>query len=122
MARPQKNISAKQVEQLAGIGCTNEEIATLVECSVDTLVRRFAEVLKKGRETMKSSLRRFQYNSAKKGSVPMQIWLGKQYLNQRDKHDFDIRDVDAAIERELERLGAGSEDADASKAQGYSIN
>ena len=28
--------------------------------------------------------------SAAKGSVPMQIWLGKQYLGQKDKMESDV--------------------------------
>jgi len=35
----------------------------------------------------KASLRRMQFVNAKNGNVTMQIWLGKQYLEQRDKHE-----------------------------------
>jgi hypothetical protein len=31
------------------------------------------------------SLRRLQWNNAKKGNVTMQIFIGKQYLGQSDK-------------------------------------
>jgi len=31
------------------------------------------------------SLRRLQMKSAQKGSVPMQIWMGKQQLGQSDQ-------------------------------------
>jgi hypothetical protein len=116
--RPLKEISANQVKSLAEIGCTNIEIATVCGCSVDTLERRFADIIKKGRETMKSSLRRFQYTSAKSGSVPMQIWMGKQYLGQRDKNDVtsdgkplidDQERAKAAIELLMERIGCSRE-------------
>ena len=33
---------------------------------------------------MKLSLRHWQMNAAKSGNVQMLIWLGKQYLGQRD--------------------------------------
>jgi hypothetical protein len=104
--RPLKEISANQVK------------STVCGCSVDTLERRFADIIKKGRETMKSSLRRFQYTSAKSGSVPMQIWMGKQYLGQRDKNDVtsdgkplidDQERAKAAIELLMERIGCSRE-------------
>ena len=35
------------------------------------------------------SIRRMQYGSAEKGSVAMMIWLGKQYLGQKEKVEYD---------------------------------
>lgn len=84
--RPRKEIDMKLVESLANIQCTQEEIACVVGCSVDTLTRQpgFAEIYKKGKETGKSSLRRTQWKLAKTNTT-MAIWLGKQYLGQTDK-------------------------------------
>ncbi len=79
-----KEVDAELVEKLASIFCTQEEIAYVAGCSVDTLERRFAEVIKKGKEKGKASLRRLQWQSAEKGNITMQIWLGKQHLGQRD--------------------------------------
>lgn len=84
MARPRKAIDADQVERLARIHCTYEEIAAVVGCSTDTLKRRFADRIEKGRERGKSSLRRWQFKSAFKGNATMQIWLGKQLLGQKE--------------------------------------
>jgi hypothetical protein len=88
MARPKKEISPEQVERFAAIGCTDEEIGVALNCSSDTLTRRFAESLKRGREACKTSLRRMQWKSAKAGNVTMQIWLGKQLLEQKDRNDI----------------------------------
>ncbi|MDI6804871.1 MAG: hypothetical protein QME58_13710 [Bacteroidota bacterium] len=82
--RPLAKIDAKLVQDLAAIFCTLEEIAAVVGCSVDTLSRRFMEQIKRGRETAKTSLRRLQFKSCKKGSNSMLIWLGKNYLGQRE--------------------------------------
>jgi hypothetical protein len=62
-------------------------MAEMLECSKDTLERRFAAVIKKGRAQRNSSLRRKQFEVAMKGDRTMLIWLGKQYLEQRDKHE-----------------------------------
>jgi hypothetical protein len=90
MARPRLELDEDQIEKLAAIMCTMEEIASVVECSVDTLERRYAEVIKRGRERGKMSLKRKQYETAMKGNVSMLIWLGKQHLGQRDKSKDEI--------------------------------
>jgi len=80
-------IDEKQVERMAAIGCTDTEIAIILNISESYLKRRAAEALKRGRARLKRSLRRKQIQLALKGSVPMLIWLGKQYLDQKDKQD-----------------------------------
>lgn len=84
MARPEIEIDGKLVEKLAGIGAKNTEIADFVGCSVDTLDRRFAEEIRKGRANLKMSLRRWQLKYAEQGNSALLIWLGKQMLGQKD--------------------------------------
>ena len=83
--RPKKEIDYVTVEKLANIQCTQEEIASFLGISTRTLQRdeQFMELFNKGRESGKMSLRRIQWKHAEK-SVPMAIWLGKQYLGQKD--------------------------------------
>jgi hypothetical protein len=83
--RPKLGLDADLVEKLAGIGCPTSEIAAIVGCSVDTLDRNFAEVMNKGRENIKTRLRKKQIDTAMSGNVVMLIWLGKQMLGQSDK-------------------------------------
>lgn len=89
MGRPLKQIDPAQVEKLAALHCTLEEIGTIVGCSVDTLSRRFADAIEKGRAHGKASLKRRQYELAMAGNATMLIWLGKQHLGQRDKQEVD---------------------------------
>lgn len=84
MARPRKEIDEEQVERLARLHCTNAEIATVFDCSPDTIERRFAGSVAKGRAEGKITLRRAQFRAALKGNVTMQIWLGKQLLGQKE--------------------------------------
>lgn len=58
MARPRKKIDPDSLEQYAALGFTMEEIAVLSDCSVDTLERRFADAIKKGRLKDKVSFMR----------------------------------------------------------------
>ena len=85
MARPILDIDADKVKQLAGYGLSYQEIAAVLDCSHDTLERRFASELKQGHEKRNGSLRRRQYELAMDGNATMLIWLGKQYLGQSDK-------------------------------------
>lgn len=99
--RPKKEINYKLAESLAGIFCTMEEIASILDVSVRTLERdeEFCRVFSKGKETAKSSLRRCQYKLAQTNAT-MAIWLGKQYLGQRDNPelaDLDLSKVDELI-------------------------
>lgn len=91
MARPRKEIDIKLFESLCGLMCTLDEIAGFFDCSEDTIERwckrtykeSFAEVYKKKSAKGKMSLRRYQFRLAEK-SAAMAIFLGKQYLGQKD--------------------------------------
>lgn len=91
MARPKKPIDYETVEKLANIQCTQEEIASFLDISVRTLQRdeEFCRLFKKGRENGKMSLRRIQFKLAEK-NTSMAIFLGKQYLGQKDTPEVQI--------------------------------
>jgi AraC-like DNA-binding protein len=89
MARPKKVVDAEQVRQLAAIQCSVEEIGAVVGCSPDTLQRRFAAVIKEGRENGKSSLKKAQFKAALAGNTSMLIWLGKVVLGQKETQVFE---------------------------------
>jgi len=84
VGRPLKNIDPKQVEMLASLGCSVEEIASVVDSSTTSLWKRFGTIISRGHNNQKMSLRKFQFDAAKRGNPALLIWLGKQYLKQRD--------------------------------------
>jgi hypothetical protein len=84
MGRPRKKVGAKSVIDLASKSMTAEEIAACLNVSHDTLNRRFACELAKGRELCNASLRRKQFQRAMEGSDKMLIHLGKNRLGQKD--------------------------------------
>lgn len=98
MARPRVEFNRALVQSLARIGCTLAEIANIAGVSEATLKRRARNEIDKGYDEMRMSLRRWQYEKAKEGSVPMLIWLGKQHLGQRDKIDETRREEVVTIE------------------------
>lgn len=91
VGRPRFEFDLKQVQALATIQCTDDELGAVLGCSTDTIGRRkqedpdFAEALKRGKEQGKVSLRRLQWKAAQNGNITMLIWLGKQFLGQRDR-------------------------------------
>ena len=94
MARPKKyNIDVDQVEKLAGLGCTNTEIAAFFGCSKDLIGKSYSTNVTKGKENGKIRLRQWQMKSAQKGNVAMLIWLGKQILGQSDKQDITVNEL-----------------------------
>jgi hypothetical protein len=99
MGRPVIPFDKVLFEDLCNIQCTETEIAATMRISVDTLERRvkeeygvtFAEVYEQKREGGKESLRRAQWKSAIDGKNPaLQIFLGKNILNQSDKQSIDM--------------------------------
>lgn len=102
--RPKKDIEETQVETLASIGCTMEEIGLVVGCDRATLQRRFAAAVEKGRAEAKISLRRAQYKAALRGNPAMLIWLGKQYLGQTDK----LPDFSKLTDEQLLAIASGA--------------
>jgi AcrR family transcriptional regulator len=70
------------------MGCSGDEIAAVAGCSRATIYRNFETVLKRGHECRNASLRQRQFRTAMEGNPGMLIWLGKQYLGQRDKQEL----------------------------------
>ena len=50
----------------------------------DSGYENFSDFLEKHQSEGKASLRKAQFNNALAGNATMQIWLGKQFLGQRD--------------------------------------
>ena len=100
--RPRFDFSDKLplVRKLAGIQCTDEEIAAGLGCSQDTLARgRKREpdldaAILEGRANGRMSLRRAQYQKAMDGNPAMLIWLGKQVLGQRENFVDNMPEAD----------------------------
>jgi hypothetical protein len=110
MGRPKIEIDYNLCENLAKIQCTQEEIAQMIGVSTRTLQRdeEFCRIYKKGMDQGKMSIRRQQFKSAESGNVTMQIWLGKQYLNQRDRSEIDT----TVVNNKLDTLVAQFNDTD----------
>jgi hypothetical protein len=74
------------VERLASHFLTQDEVCSILDISRAKFEGdlRFQQSYQRGFSVGKASLRRMQFQSAKRNPV-MQIWLGKQHLDQHDK-------------------------------------
>lgn len=100
MARPKITWTEQQYktfEGLCGIQCTEDEIESVLNIAIETVDRLcrehyglgFSDAYKRFSAHGKSSLRRIQFRLAEKNAA-MAIWLGKQYLGQRDNEDIKV--------------------------------
>ncbi len=91
--RPLKPVNEETIIACSKILCTMEEISTICGLSIDTLENKFSGIIKKARDGGRESLRRMQYKAAMEGNVTMLIWLGKQWLGQRERQPDEAQQV-----------------------------
>jgi len=94
--RPPADVDLEQFEKLYELQCTQEEIASFFRLSLSTIKRLAAtpevrNILDRGAALGRISIRRQQFRLLREGSNTMAIWLGKQYLGQREKIDTTLR-------------------------------
>lgn len=98
MAHPATLIDWKTVDRLLQAGCTGLQIAARFGIHPDTLYRACEEAYKVGfaaysaekRAHGETLLQEQQFALAMKGNLGMLIWLGKQRLGQKDKHETTL--------------------------------
>jgi hypothetical protein len=105
---PLKPINFELFEQLCAVQCTQSEISSMLKVCEDTLRTRvndhykeeYSVIYKKFAESGKCSLRRIQFVQART-KPNMAIWLGKQWLNQKDNitdfKEFMIHELRAGL-------------------------
>lgn len=112
MGRPKIVWDDKQyasLEYMALIHCTQKEMAGVMHVDEDTLNRlirtryhlSFSEFFEKYSASGNMSLRRAQFKTAEAGNVSMQIWLGKQWLGQKEVQEITMLNNDDSV-KEME--------------------
>jgi hypothetical protein len=103
--RPEIELDAKQAEAFGACRATQETMAAIYGCHVDTIKRRmqdedseFCRAYKRGFSRTKMRISEAQINYALMGNASLLIWLGKQHLGQtdnpapEDESDFELID------------------------------
>lgn len=115
MARQRKRLTDKEwdsVKYMCMIHCTGEEIAGVMQMDYDTLNKNckekwkmpISEYIKSNQTNGKMSLRRMQWKAAENGDRGMLIWLGKQWLGQKENLDMNVAMAEQT--KEVEALDA----------------
>jgi hypothetical protein len=128
---PRKPIDLDIVRRAASIGCTNGEIGALLNMCERTFYYHLEQdeglqsIVDQARETGRATLRRVQWQRAMAGDGTMLVWLGKNMLGQRDRHELSGADgaplmIVTGVIRSLDDAGKApiTIDADAPDAEG----
>jgi len=107
IGRPKATIDQDQFEAMCKIQCTQAVICAVLDVDEGTLLtwckatykKSFSEIFGQKRQGGRSSLRRMQWRNAEDGNVSMQIFLGKNYLGQRDKPE----DLDSDVNKDASK-------------------
>lgn len=82
--RRKRVVNPHDVYNLAVIGCNDREIARWFDINEETLRYNFRDIMQKGREDLKHSLRRAMIKNALNGNAALQIFLAKNMLGMSD--------------------------------------
>lgn len=97
MGRPVFELNDKDFDVAIQLPMIKADICLLMGgCSEDTIERyvkkrfkkTFAELQSERRQHFRKNILGKQYEMAMKGNVTLLIWLGKQYLGQKDKQEI----------------------------------
>lgn len=110
---PKPKVDKKAFERLCALQCTLNEFACYFDCDPLTIERfcqqeygmKFVDVFRIKRGAGQISLRRSQFQLAEKNAA-MAIFLGKQYLGQRDSFPEEQQDSKAleALIKAVEKI------------------
>jgi hypothetical protein len=91
MGRKKIEIDIKEVERLAGLGLTQEEIALSLGIHVNTLTNRkaenvqFVEAIKRGQTRANTEVANVLYQEAISGNMTAVIWWDKTRAGRSDR-------------------------------------
>jgi len=107
MASKKIKIDWNKVSYYLKSQCSGSGIASILGIHENTLYSRckidngveFGEYSTQKKGEGKELLRANQFKLAMGGNVPMNIWLGKQYLEQKDKQETDHKNTDGSLKQ-----------------------
>jgi hypothetical protein len=85
LGRPKIKIDESEVEKLAMMQCTNEEIAHWFNVSKDTIEERFSATIKRCRSKGVMSMKRQLFEKVQKGDLGAIVWWSKNFAGMSEK-------------------------------------
>lgn len=90
--RPLKPIDEDKLRDLLAVNMPVKRIAQYFNVTSETLYNRYGDLIIESNVEYEAQLRKAQLRTALDGNPTMLIWLGKQYLGQRDLQEVAIED------------------------------
>ena len=94
--RPDENV-ARQVEKLAALGISQEDAGSILNFSVDTLMRRYSEAWIKGKAVAKANIAGKLYNLAMNGDKSSIFFWLKTQAGWRETQHVDMTSSDGSM-------------------------
>lgn len=102
LGRPKIILDEEKIAGFIGKGYTVQYVAEYFGVSEQTLYANYSDALRKGYVFRNGCLQAKQFHTAMvKNNVTMQIWLGKQWLKQKDRTDITTGDEPFKIVNEF---------------------
>ena len=101
VGRPKLDIDGDKISKMVSYGSSIKEIADVENCSEDHIHKVFRQNITKGKAELKIRLRKAQIDLALKGNCTMLIWLGKQYLGQKESPESAMDELPSGFSIEL---------------------
>ena len=89
--RPPKEVDVEKLKEFLEINLPVKRIAHYFNCTPETLYNKFGDLIVESNVAYEVKLRQAQMRAALAGNPTMLIWLGKQYLGQRDMNDVTVK-------------------------------
>jgi len=83
--RPPIKLDEAQISEWISKGYTVEWVADYFDVAISTLYLNYSDALRKGRVRRDGCLQAKQLEVAMSGDRTMMVWMGKQFLKQKDK-------------------------------------
>jgi hypothetical protein len=84
VGRPPKLLDGSKIAELIGKGFTVEWVAEYFNVAPSTLYLNYSEFLRRGYAFREGCLQATQLATALAGNATLLVWLGKQWLGQKD--------------------------------------
>lgn len=90
--RPPKEIDLQKLKEFLAVNMPIKRIGHYFNCTPETLYNKYADLIIEANVNHEHRIREAQLQAAVSGNPTLLIWLGKQYLGQRDVQEVAIED------------------------------
>lgn len=95
--RPPKEIDVQKLKEFLEVNMPIKRIGHYFNCTPETLYNKYADLIIESNVNYEFHIRQAQLRTALSGNPTMLIWLGKQYLGQRDMLEPPVKSESPSV-------------------------